>query len=124
MRKIIAAVFIFLSLISYSQWTNSFSKENEDAMVRTPTQPEPAAARAAESSSAMSVTPCPGQSTTTDIDCDCDGILDGDEENEDEICGAPNPSEPVPIDDYIPVLLLVSLGMIVYHTYRKKAVNQ
>jgi hypothetical protein len=43
-------------------------------------------------------------------------------EKEPEIAKGPgNPGEdPVPIDDYIPILLVVSIGIIVYHSYKNK----
>lgn len=31
-----------------------------------------------------------------------------------------NPPKPVPIDDYIPVLISIAVGMIIYKTYQKK----
>ena len=43
-------------------------------------------------------------------------------EKEPEIAKGPgNPGEdPAPIDDYIPILLVVSIGIIVYHSYKNK----
>lgn len=32
-----------------------------------------------------------------------------------------NPADPQPIDDYIPLLLIAAVGIIAYHTYKKKA---
>lgn len=31
-----------------------------------------------------------------------------------------NPSDPVPIDDYLPVLLMTALGIIIFTTHTKK----
>lgn len=46
----------------------------------------------------------------------------------DEVPAAPdptakdgNPADPQPIDDYIPLLLIAAVGIIAYHTYKKKA---
>ena len=46
-------------------------------------------------------------------------------EKEPEIAYGPgNPGEdPVPIDDYIPLLLIAAMGLIVYNTYRKKTLS-
>ena len=46
-------------------------------------------------------------------------------EKEPEIAKGPgNPGEdPAPIDDYIPVLLLVAMGIIAYQGYKKKTVS-
>ena len=46
-------------------------------------------------------------------------------EKEPEIAYGPgNPGEdPVPIDDYIPLLVIVAMGMIVYNTMRKKTLS-
>jgi len=42
-------------------------------------------------------------------------------EKEPEIAKGPgNPGNTVPIDDYIPILLVVSIGIIVYHSYKNK----
>ncbi|OWK73519.1 hypothetical protein CBW16_08375 [Flavobacteriaceae bacterium JJC] len=35
--------------------------------------------------------------------------------------GPGNPGPTNPIDDYIPLLIITALGMIVYHTYKKRA---
>lgn len=37
--------------------------------------------------------------------------------------GPPNPADPIPIDDYIPLLVIVAMGMIVYNTWRKKTLS-
>ena len=46
-------------------------------------------------------------------------------EKEPEIAYGPgNPGEdPVPIDDYIPLLVIVAMGIIVYNTWRKKTLS-
>lgn len=38
--------------------------------------------------------------------------------------GPGNPGEPVPVDDYIPLLLLTGVGIIFYTTYRKKQMTK
>lgn len=37
--------------------------------------------------------------------------------------GGGNPAFPAPIDDYIPLLILISLSIISYITYKKKSIN-
>ena len=37
--------------------------------------------------------------------------------------GPGNPGEPVPVDDYIPFLLITALGLIVYQVRKQKQVN-
>ena len=46
-------------------------------------------------------------------------------EKEPEIAYGPgNPgADPVPIDDYIPLLVIVAMGIIVYNTWRKKTLS-
>lgn len=34
-----------------------------------------------------------------------------------------NPGEVVPIDDYIPALIFVAIGLIIFNTRRKKAIS-
>lgn len=34
-----------------------------------------------------------------------------------------DPGETIPIDDYIPLLLIAAMGLIVYNTYRKKTLS-
>lgn len=38
--------------------------------------------------------------------------------------GNPSGDDDLPIDDYIPLLVITAMGIIVYHTYRKKALDQ
>lgn len=122
MRKIIAAVFIFLSVITYSQWSNTSFSEAEKVEQASPSSnaPEPRQEQYIETEAAPAGIPCSGQSTTTAEDCDCDGILD---ETDPDDCNPANPSDPIPIDDYIPLLLIAAMGLIVYNTYRKKTLS-
>lgn len=83
MRKIIAFVILFISLVVNAQGPNRFS-ETEDA----------ASINAMESSS--------GEMT---------------QESDDE--NPPNPA-PVPIDDYLPLLLITAVGIIVHAGWRKR----
>ena len=34
--------------------------------------------------------------------------------------GGGNPGDPVPIDNYIPLLVITAVGIMVYHTHQKK----
>lgn len=122
MRKIIAAVFIFLSVISYSQWSNTFSEEGGEEMKSNPkdVDPEPGHAVAADPSQLPMATPCPGQTTTMEEDCNCNGVLD---EIDPEDCGPPNPADPIPIDNYIPLLVILAAGLITYKTYGRKSLS-
>ena len=109
MRKIIAALFIFLSLFTYSQTSNRFSEEEVDEHSSSSNSaPEPKYEQYNDTQAAPAVD-----------DCDGDGIPDADDPDE---C-APNPGDPVPIDDYIPLLVMVAMGMIVYNTLRKKTLS-
>ena len=83
MRKIIAFVILFISLVVNAQGANRFS-ETEDA----------ASINAMESSS---------REMTQELD----------DEN------PPNPG-PVPIDDYLPLLLITAVGIIVHAGCRKR----
>lgn len=96
MRKIIAAVFIFLSVITYSQWSNTFSEKEGDAVKSTPKvdETEPGYAEYINQSAEL------------------------DDEN------PPNPGDPIPIDDYIPLLLMVAAGLIIYKTYHRKSLSR
>ena len=113
MRKIIAAVFIFLSLFTYSQTSNRFSDAegvDQHSSSSSNSVPEPKLEQYNDTQAAPAVD-----------DCDGDGIPDI--EDDDMDCGAPNPSDPIPIDDYIPLLIIVAMGMIVYNTLRKKTLS-
>ena len=124
MRKIIAAVFIFLSVITYSQWSNTSFSEAETVEQASPSSsaPEPRQEQYIETEAAPAGIPCSGQSTTTAEDCDCDGILDIVDDDMD--CAPPNPSDPIPIDDYIPLLLIIAVGLITYKTYGRKSLSR
>ncbi|MCW4450807.1 hypothetical protein OK344_01125 [Kaistella sp. BT6-1-3] len=84
--------------------------------------PEPRQEQYIETEAAPAGIPCSGQSTTTAEDCDCDGILDIVDDDMD--CAPPNPSDPIPIDDYILLLLIIAVGLIAYKTYGRKSLSR
>jgi len=107
MRKIIAIIIIFISLVVNAQGANRFS-EAEDAAINYSTE---------SSSQARPAGPDNGNGGMRDQpDCDGDGTPDDQDEDE---C-APNPGDPVPIDDYLPLLMVAAVGMIGYAGYRKR----
>ncbi len=113
MRKIIAAVFIFLSVITYSQWSNTSFSEAETVEQASPSSsaPEPRQEQYIQTEAAAAVD-----------DCDGDGIPDSIDDDMD--CAPPNPSDPIPIDDYIPLLLIIAAGLITYKTYGRKSLSR
>ncbi|WP_332030204.1 hypothetical protein [Kaistella sp.] len=45
-------------------------------------------------------------------------------EKEPEVAYSPgNPGEPVPIDDYLPLLVIIAAGLITYKTYGRKSLS-
>ena len=45
-------------------------------------------------------------------------------EKEPEVAYGPGgPGEPVPIDDYIPLLVIIAAGLIIYKTYHRKSLS-
>lgn len=107
MRKIIAFVILFISLVANAQGANPFS-ESEDAAINYSSE---------SSSQARPAGPDNGNGGMRDLDdCDGDGIPDY---QDDDSCNPANPSDPVPIDDYLPLLLITAVGMIVHAGWRK-----
>lgn len=126
MRKIIAALFILLSVFSYSQWSNTFSEaETVEQESSSSSAPEPKQEQYIQTEAAPAATnDCTVIYNGVEAnDCDCDGIADMAETNEDEICGPPNPADPVPVDDYIPLLLIIAAVLITYKTYGRKSLS-
>ena len=127
MRKILAALLIYLSILNYSQGQNPFSGEQDDVENTSLSEKysEPKVDKyeeqepAQQSGTVSRATLCPDGSDQS-LDCDCDGILDTNEPNPDEVCGASNPADPIPIDDYLPLLLTTALGIIIYTAQKKK----
>ena len=111
MRKIIAAVFIFLSVITYSQTSNRFSdtEEVDQHLSSSNSAPEPKYEQYNDT-----------QAAPAEDDCDGDGIPDAQDSDE---C-SPNPGDPIPIDDYIPLLLIIAAGLIIYKTYHRKSLSR
>lgn len=110
MRKIIAAFLIFLSLLAFSQTSNRFSEAEEvdqHSSSSSNSVPEPRFEQYNDTHAAPAVD-----------DCDGDGFPDI--EDQDMDCGAPNPGDPIPIDDYLPLLLITAVGIIVHAGWRKR----
>jgi hypothetical protein len=90
MRKILAVLLIYLSLLSYSQGQNRFASSLLDDGYSQSRSDE----KRNHNQERPQVAPCNNQ------DVDCDDILDVDEENPGNPCGVHNPADPIPIDDY------------------------
>lgn len=126
MRKILAALLIYVSLLSYSQGQNRFS--GEQAVENTtsaekysdPNIDKYQEQESAQQSGTISKANLCPDGNDQSLDCDCDGIPDASEPNPDEVCGAPNPADPIPIDDYLPFLMITAVGIIVFITHKKK----
>lgn len=101
MRKIFAILLIYISFFSYAQKPNPFADSEEAQMEKVDytaaAEPNPKA-------------DCNGDGVVNNLDKECRG-------------NNPNPNDPVPIDDYIPLLVIAAMSMIVYTTYRKKQVS-
>ena len=108
MRKIIAIIIIFISLVVNAQGANRFS-EAEDATINYSTE---------SSSQAMPAGQDNGNGGLKSLDdCDGDGTAD---DQDDDPCNPPNPGDPVPIDAYLPLLLVTAVGIIVHAGWRKR----
>lgn len=124
MRKILAALLVYLSILNYSQGQNPFSGE-QDAVENTSSTEkysEPDVEKyeeygpAQQSGTVSRATLCPDGSDQS-LDCDCDGTPDTLDEDD---CNPANPADPIPIDDYLPMLITTALGIIIYTTQKKK----
>ena len=56
-------------------------------------------------------------------DCDNDGIPNESDPSPGCDSGGGNPSDPVPIDNYIPLLIIIAVGIMVYHTSQRKNIS-
>ena len=108
MRKIIAAFLIFLSLLAFSQTSNRFSDEEgvDQHSSSSNSVPEPRFEQYNDTHAAPAVNDCDGDGIPDDVDTDD--------------CAPANPSDPVPIDDYLPLLLITAVGIIVHAGWRKR----
>ena len=100
MRKILAFLFICMSLVAYSQGQNPFAEGGDQTVL-------------SKSSKGSS-----GEYPTQQFDNP--NAAPADVQASDD---PGNPGDVVPIDDYIPLLLIVAMGLIVYNTYRKKTLS-
>lgn len=101
MNQLLAVLFLLISVFGYAQFSNPFANEKGD---------EPAVA------SGRSSAPEPPVHHYTETDA-----LPADD---DDPGGPPNPDDPVPIDDYLPLLLMVAAGLIIYKAYHRKSLSR
>lgn len=107
MRKIFAVFILLLSVFYFSQGPNNrFSDEQDAGFSNNYSQPK------GNPRSDVSIGPAPGDHTY-------DNTTTG---TEDDGSGTPNPGDPVPIDNYLPVLLLVGGGIIIFFTRKRNGV--
>lgn len=97
MRKILSFILICISLVVYSQAQNRFAEGDEQNLMSKST-PENSGEYPTQQYENPNAAPA----------------ADGD---------PGNPGDVVPIDDYIPLLLIAAMGLIVYNTYRKKTLS-
>ncbi len=96
MRNLLAVLTLFLSVFMFSQETsNRFSDEETQANENSTYSPSGRAINYGD--------------TRDDVAADDDG--------------PPNPSDPVPIDDYIPILLITAGVMIVYYARKRNKLH-
>ena len=100
MRKILSFILICISLVVYSQAPNRFAEGDEQSLMSksTPENSEEFPTQQYENPNAA-----PSDVQAND--------------------NPGNPGSVVPIDDYIPLLLIAAMGLIVYNTYRKKTLS-
>lgn len=104
MRKIFAVFILLFSVFYFSQGPNNrFSEEQEAGTSAKHYDPT------ANPRTDVSIGAAPGDHTY-------DNTTTGTEADD----GPPNPSDPVPIDNYLPVLLITASGMIVYFARKRK----
>ena len=96
MRNLLAVLTLFLSVFMFSQETsNRFSDEETQANENSTYSPSGRAINYGD--------------TRDDVAANDDG--------------PPNPGDPIPIDGYIPILLIAAGGMIVYYARKKKKLH-
>lgn len=100
MRKILSFILICISLVVYSQAPNRFAEGDEQSLMSKST-PENSGEYPTQQYENPNAAPAVVQAN------DNPG----------------NPGSVVPIDDYIPLLLIAAMGLIVYNTYRKKTLS-
>lgn len=104
MRKIFAIFILLLSVLYFSQGPyNRFSDEKDEGASEKHFDPT------ANPRSDVSIGPASG-----------DHSYDNPQTDTEADDGTPNPGDPVPIDNYLPVLLITASGMIVYFARKRK----
>ena len=106
MRKILAVFILLFSVFYFSQEPNNrFSDEQEAEASAKHYDPT------ANPRSDVSIGPAAGDHTYDNITTDAEGD------------NPPNPEAPVPIDNYLPILLLVGVSIIIFYTRRRNEVS-
>lgn len=90
MRKALAFYFVFISVLFIPQMSSNPFSESENA-------------------------------ETAHVERSGQHMNGGEYDEDPEIpAGDPNPGDPVPIDDYLPLLAVAAVGIIIYKTHQKK----
>lgn len=107
MRKIFAVFILLFSVFYFSQGPNNrFSEEQEAGTSAKHYDPT------ANPRTDVSIGAAPGDHTY-------DNTTTGTEADD----GPPNPSDPVPIDNYLPLLLFIGAGMIIFYTRKRNGMT-
>ena len=97
MRKILAFLFIYMSLLAIAQEQNPFAAGDDQSMMSNATKENPREYPIQQydnPNAAPALANDPG-----------------------------NPGDPVPIDDYLPLLVIIAAGLIIYRTYGRKSLS-